>query len=435
MAADTDVKLQNSIIYSVFVRNHTGEGTFRALIPDLPRIKAMGTDIIWLMPIHPIGEKARKGTLGSPYANRDYRAVNPEYGTLEDFRALAEAIHALGMKCIIDVVYNHTSPDSVLWQEHPEFFYKKPDGKPGNHVGDWTDIIDLDYTVPELWDYQIESLKYWAQFVDGFRCDVASFVPVEFWKQARAAVETVRPGCIWLAESVHLRFGEACRRTGLYVAKDRDLFEAFDIEYEYDVREASDAYLQGETTLRNWLDLLNFQDFSYPENYNKLRFLENHDSPRIAAYIRDPQALVNYTAMLYFLKGTTLLYAGQEKAATHRPGLFDKDPVEWETGTDLTPLMQRLAAIKKEVLSPEDRFLAEAEKEDIAVCRRSGKGVEKAGVFSLKGLAGPVSIDAPEGTYENLIDGSAVTVQDGTLFCGGSPVIITWPSKGGAGTV
>ena len=145
MAQDTSPSLQNQVIYSVFVRNHTQEGTFRALIPDLARIRSLGVDILWLMPIHPIGKLCRKGSLGSPYANRDYRSVNPEYGSMEDFCTLVDAIHAHGMKCMIDVVYNHTSPDSVLWQEHPEFFYRRPDGGPGNHVGDWTDIIDLDY--------------------------------------------------------------------------------------------------------------------------------------------------------------------------------------------------------------------------------------------------------------------------------------------------
>ena len=114
--------LQQAVIYSVFVRNHTQEGTFRAVIDDLPRIRALGADAVWLIPIHPIGEKARKGTLGSPYANRDYRSVNPEYGTFEDFETLVDAIHAQGMKCMIDVVYNHTSPDSVLWETHPEWF-------------------------------------------------------------------------------------------------------------------------------------------------------------------------------------------------------------------------------------------------------------------------------------------------------------------------
>ena len=144
MAKNTDPRLQQQIIYSVFVRNHTEEGTFRAVIPDLPRIRALGADFIWLMPVHPIGEKERKGTLGSPYAISDYRAVNPEYGTLDDFRALVDAIHANGMRCMIDVVYNHTSPDSVLSQTHPEFFYHRPDGSFGNQIGDWSDVIDLD---------------------------------------------------------------------------------------------------------------------------------------------------------------------------------------------------------------------------------------------------------------------------------------------------
>ena len=151
MAANTDPKLQNQIIYSVYVRNHTPEGTFRAVIPDLDRIRALGTDIIWFLPIHPIGVEGKKGTLGCPYANRDYRSVNPEYGTLDDFKALVGEIHARGMKCMIDVVYNHTSPDSVLYNEHPEFFYYNAAGKPGNKMGDWADVIDLDYNNRALW--------------------------------------------------------------------------------------------------------------------------------------------------------------------------------------------------------------------------------------------------------------------------------------------
>ena len=135
MAQDTAPALQNQVIYSVFIRNHTEEGTFRALIPDLDRIRALGVDILWLMPIHPIGELCRKGSLGSPYANRDYRALNPEYGDMEDFRELVDAIHAQGMKCMIDVVYNHTSPDSVLWQTHPEFFTVAPTDGPATMWG------------------------------------------------------------------------------------------------------------------------------------------------------------------------------------------------------------------------------------------------------------------------------------------------------------
>ena len=158
MAVNTDPRLQNQIIYSIYVRNHTPEGTFRAVIGDLDRIRALGTNIIWLMPIHPIGVQGKKGTLGCPYANRDYRSVNPEYGTMEDFQELVRQIHARGMKCMIDVVYNHTSPDSVLYAEHPEYFYHNKEGKPGNKVGDWADVIDLDYTNRELWQYLTDTL-------------------------------------------------------------------------------------------------------------------------------------------------------------------------------------------------------------------------------------------------------------------------------------
>ena len=165
-------------IYSIFVRNHGGK--FAVIEKDIPRIKALGVDMIWLLPIHPIGKKQRKGRLGSPYAIADYRSVNPEYGSMEDFRHFADVVHASGMKLMIDVVYNHTSPDSWLAQHHPEWFYHKPDGSFGNRIGDWSDIIDLDYSQPGLWDYQIETLKMWAEVVDGFRCDVAPLVPLSF---------------------------------------------------------------------------------------------------------------------------------------------------------------------------------------------------------------------------------------------------------------
>ena len=424
MAQNTDPKLQNRLIYSVYVRAHTPEGTFRAVVPDLDRIKDLGADYIWFMPIHPIGVKGKKGSLGCPYANRDYRGVNPAYGTVEDFRRLCDEIHARGMKVMIDVVYNHTSPDSVLWETHPEFFCKKPDGSPGNHVGEWTDVIDLDYTVSALWDYQIESLCEWAKLVDGFRCDVASFVPVAFWKRARAAVETVRPGVVWLAESVHKSFGTEMRQRGLYCATDAEAFEAFDIEYEYDVREVFDAYLRGEAPLSAWTDALNAQETEYPANYNKLRFLENHDQPRIASLVKDESDLVNYTAMLYFLKGTTLLYAGQEWADDHLPSLFEKETVRRDTGRDLTPLLRTLRAVKRDALDADDAFSARAmDKTDVAIMIRENTAARKVGIFSLKSRPVSVELDVPDGSYVNLIDGSRVSVLFGSLRCDGKPIL------------
>ena len=427
MAANTDPRLQNAIIYSIYVRNHTNEGTFRAIIPDLDRIRALGTDIVWFLPIHPIGVEGKKGSLGCPYANRDYRTVNPVYGTMEDFKELVREIHARGMKCMIDVVYNHTSPDSTLFREHPDFFYRGKDGKPGNKMGDWADVIDLDYRNRDLWAYQIDSLVMWAQIVDGFRCDVASFVPLAFWKAARKAVASVNPDCLWLAETVHQSFGCLARYRGIHSALDYDMYEAFDMEYEYDIREAFDKYLQGRIALSHYLDMLNFQEAIYPANYNKLRFLENHDQVRICSYVKDEKALQNYTAMLYFLKGTTLLYAGQEFENDHLPSLFDKDPIDTKTGKDLTPLLKTLAGVKRE-FGTQDYFRSEADDEnDIAVMQRSGDRGHFVGVFSLKAKSSEVSVPAPDGVYENLLDGSAVKVENGKALCTGAPVIFRSP--------
>ena len=427
MAVNTDPRLQNAIIYSIYVRNHTKEGTFRAILPDLDRIRDLGTDIIWFLPIHPIGVEGKKGSLGCPYANRDYRSVNPAYGTMEDFKELVDEIHARGMKCMIDVVYNHTSPDSTLFAEHPDFFYRGKDGRPGNKMGDWSDVIDLDYTNRALWDYQIESLQFWAGIVDGFRCDVASFVPLEFWKAARKAVSAVNPGCIWLAESVHRSFGCLARHRGIYSCLDYDLYEAFDMEYEYDIREAFDKYLQGRIALSHYLDLLDFQEAIYPANYNKLRFLENHDQMRICSYVKDEKALRNYTAMLYFLKGATLLYAGQEFENDHLPSLFEKDPIDTKTGRDLTPLLKTLAGIKQQ-LGTHDYFRSEADDEsDIAVMQRSGDRGHFVGVFSLKTNAAEIAVPAPDGTYEDLLGGGSVRVENGKTLCSGEPIIFRSP--------
>ena len=425
MAKDTKISLRNQVIYSVYVRNHTQEGTFKAVISDLDRIKALGADIIWFMPIHPTGEKGKKGSLGCPYANRDYRTTNPCYGTMEEFKELVGEIHKRGMKCMIDVVYNHTSPDATLVTEHPEFYYRRPDGSFGNRVADWTDIIDLDYHNPALWDYQIESLVMWAQIVDGFRCDVASFVPAEFWRQARQAVANVNPDCIWLAETVHSSHNLQHRMSGQYAATDNEMFTAFDMSYEYDIREIFDRYLEGKETLGHYIDMLNFQECIYPDNYIKLRCLENHDMPRICSYIKEEGALRNFTAFLYFLKGTTLLYAGQEFENDHLPSLFEKDVFSRNTGKNLSDLMQSLGKIKKTALACDDYFWGEADDEnDVAILTRKNQKEKKLGVFSLRGKPTEVKVDLADGDYQNLIDNRWVSVQDGVLYCQGEPIIL-----------
>lgn len=429
MAANTSKTLRNKTMYQVFVRNYSEEGTFLKVQEDLDRIKSLGTDIIWLMPIHPIGTKARKGSLGSPYAISDYRAVNPEFGTLDDFKALIAAIHEKGMKCIIDVVYNHTSPDSILSREHPEWFYHKEDGSFGNRVGDWTDIIDLDYSNKELWRYQIDTLKMWAAIVDGFRCDVAPLIPLEFWIQARAEVEQVRPGCIWLSESVEPGFITYMRGRGLTALSDCEVYQAFDLCYDYDVYDQFREYLSAKGTLAAYAEAINRQEYIYPDNYVKLRFLENHDQTRAAFLIPDPNCLKNWTAFNCFQKGMTLIYAGQEFGASHLPSLFDKDTID-RTENDFSawfvPFMRKLSEIKRDPIFTDSVYTVKAQNESILIAMHEKNGKKALGVFMTKPAASAYAeVDFPDGIYTNLINGDTVEVFRGGISChNGDPVIL-----------
>jgi glycosidase len=362
--------------------------------------------------------------LGSPYAIRDYRAINPEYGSVEDLKELVADIHALGMKCIIDVVYNHTSPDSWLAQNHPEWFYRKSDGSFGNHVGDWTDIIDLDYQNRPLWDYQIETLKQWAEIVDGFRCDVAPLVPMEFWAAARQAVEQVRPGCIWLSESIEPGFITYLRSQGLVAHTDQEVFQVFDMAYDYDIFGIFRGCLEGNRSLEDYAAAVTEQETLYPENYVKLRYLENHDQPRAASIIKGEQALLNWTAFLYFQKGMTLLYAGQEVGADHQPDLFHRDTVVWETGKSYTQFLQRLGQIKKEPLLRDSRYRVEALSRQVLLATHEGEGENLFGLFCVGETAVEVSAPIPEGCYENLITGDRVEVTAGCCLTLGQPMIL-----------
>ena len=424
MAVNTSESYRELVMYSVFVRNYSEEGTFEGVRKDLDRIKALGVDIIWLLPIHPVGKKARKGTLGSPYAISDYRGINPEFGTPDDFRRLVAAIHERGMKCVIDVVYNHTSPDSWLAVNHPEWFYHKPDGSFGNRIGDWSDVIDLDYGNKELWDYQIETLKMWAEIVDGFRCDVAPLVPLEFWLRARREVEEVRPGCFWLCESVEPEFITATRAQGMASLSDAELYQAFDAAYEYDIYDSFRGCLTGKNTLERYAGDICRQEYIYPENYVKLRFLENHDRPRAAFLLPDEGRLLAWTAFAYFQKGMTLIYAGQEKGVKHLPSLFDADRVQWDTGRDFSALMSRLHEIKKDPLFARSSYEVRALPGGVLMASHSSGGRRCVGIFPVSGGSALVDAALPDGLYTDLISGDTVEVHAGMVAVDGRAVII-----------
>ena len=420
MAQNTDKTLQHKLIYSVFVRNHTPEGTFRALEDDLDRLRALGTDIVWLMPIHPIGKEGRKGTLGSPYAISDYRAVNPEYGTEEDLRHLVDTIHQRGMQCIIDVVYNHTSPDSVLAQTHPEWFFHDEQGRPGRHVADWWDIVDLDYSHKALWRYQIDTLKKWAEIVDGFRCDVASSVPLDFWAQARQEVETVRPGCIWLAESVHGAHVLGMRKMNAYCATDTELYKAFDMTYDYDLWPWFESCMTGKNTLQQYIDILNYQEQTYPSGFIKMRCGENHDTPRLAHWVPEEDRLRHWLAFLYFCRGSMLLYGGTEFAPRKQVGLFDADDNFGDRRCDMSDFLRRCKAMKQ-TLPLTGAVWYEVSGGAVIGRYKSPEG-ERLGVFGLADSGAEVPVDMPDGVYEDQLGGK-VNVTGGHVRLDGGPVV------------
>ena len=416
------MQLRSMTLYSIFIRNFGG--TFKAVEADLKRIRDLGVDAIWLLPIHPIGTAKRKGSLGSPYAISDYRAVNPEFGTMDDFVQLCRTAHALGLKVLIDVVYHHTSPDSVLVHTHPEFFYRKPDGSFGNHVGDWTDIIDFDFENRDLRDELIDTLCFWAQYVDGVRCDVAALVPLDFWLEARKRVEPVRPGCIWLAESVEHEFIRYNRAQGLDALSDSELYQAFDICYDYDIYADYVAYAQGRIPLSEYLAAIVRQESTFPADYVKLRNTENHDRPRTAELFPDPVVRENWLAWNFFQKGIALLYCGQEWAADHTPTLFDPDPVCREGQPMHEALLKALIAMKKDPLFADGVYSIEARPNDVIVGTWTLQNRKAVGGFSMKGKPVRTEVPLPDGAYRNLLSGERCTVTSGILSASGRPIVL-----------
>lgn len=340
---------ENLTIYSIYLRNHGNLNNFKLLKNDLSRIKNMNFDSIWLLPIHQIGEKNKKGNLGCPYSIKDYNSINPEYGNIEDFKSFIDEAHNLGIKIIIDVVYNHTSYDSVLYNTHPEFFLKDKNNNPISKVDDWSDVIDLDFNNKELWNHLIDSLKKWSLLgVDGFRCDVASLVEIEFWKKAKSEIKKINPNTIWIGESMHIDFINELNDMGYKAYDDIRLYESFDILYDYDVHPEYEKFVEKKITLDDYINTLINQSKNLPKNYIKLRFIENHDQKRMASIV-DKKDKINLTVLSYMLNGATLVYAGQETLDTHTPSLFEKEKINLDKiDLSYSSLITKLNAIKKD---------------------------------------------------------------------------------------
>lgn len=417
--------LKNTTMYQVYVRNHTEKGTFNALVNDLARIKDLGVDIIYLLPIHPLGALSRKGTLGSPYAIVDYYAINPKLGTLQDFKNLVAKAHELGLKVMLDIVLHHTSPDAVLLDEHPAFYFYK-DGKVGNKVGDWSDIIDLDYNNRDLWVYMRDMLAYWARFgVDGFRADVAPLIPLAFWRYIRTELDAKFPELIWLSESVEPGFITYLRANDHVAHTDVEMYAAFDVLYDYDVYPHFKAFLEGKAPLSTYINKVKAQEELYPKGYLKIRTIENHDIARIAALCQNETLLRNVTAWSFFQNGLGFLYGGQEVKATHLPSLFDKDTIDLTVNDDeFYAFIKTLIKLKKHTLFRKyDTWkIVSDDAANTVTALRSYGNTKMYGFFNFTKNEVVVNVALNDGYYHNLLGGE-VEVRNNTIVMQ-NPIII-----------
>ena len=428
MMSRTDPSLGGTSIYQIFPRNFTTEGTLDSAIPELARIAGLGFDIIYLTPIHPIGSVCRKGLLGSPYAIADYRTVDPALGGETALNRFLAAAHSLGLRVIMDIVFNHTSPDSVLARTHPEWFIHGKDGKPGRKVDDWSDVVDLDFSRPALRTWLIDTLVLWLdRGLDGFRCDVASLVPLDFWLEARARTDAIKP-TIWLAESVHKEFVSQMRSLGHYAACDAELHAAFDLTYDYDGREYLDCYLRGERPIGDYLEFLELQSCMYPAGAFKARCLENHDQERIASLVPQSDRLMNLNALWMLLPGTYFAYMGQEWALSHKPDLFSKDPLDRSSINErhagffasAHPILKKL---RSQATSCSFKELAAGV---VLAQGRNEHGLVFTGVFNLDGRRGSIDM-ASAGlsglTGKDILKGNHVTFGK-SIQASGEPLIV-----------
>ena len=325
---------KSAAIYQINLRQFTPEGTFRAAEKDLPRLKQLGIGIIWLMPIHKIGALHRKGSLGSPYAVEDYYSVSPEFGTLDDLKRFVAAAHALGLHVILDWVGNHTAWDNVLVTQHPDWYARNWKGEfTPTPWWDWDDIIDLDYSKPALRQYMTEAMLYWVKTadVDGYRCDAAGFVPLDFWNEARRQMDGIKP-TFWLAE---------------WQSRDMEA-RSFDMLYGWSWYDAVRAVTTGKKVdLSEIFTYYSWNEKFYPRDGITMIFVSNHDKNAWEGteFEQFGPGLDPAIVLSVIGEGMPLIYNGQEAGYNHRLKFFEKDPIVWKPSAE-GDLYQKLFALK-----------------------------------------------------------------------------------------
>jgi len=317
---------RSGILYEIFPRVFCQEGTFATIEARLGHIQDLGINIIWLMPIYPIGEKHKKGTQGSPYAVKDFRAINPEYGDESDFRSLVDEIHRRNMKIILDIVPNHASHDNHLIETHPDWFMQDEQGRFTREKEEWSDVIDFNYENAHMRDYMRETLLFWIKEfdIDGYRCDVAGMVPYDFWEEAIPHLRQAKADFLLLGEWEDPEI----------------LLSGFDSDYGWTEYHALVDVRKGKLRTATALSILQEIEQKSPGNHLRLRFLENHDQKR-SMEVFGAQAIEAYASLLFTLPGLPLMYAGQEIGEMETPSLFETSTIQWQKGDSALITMYR----------------------------------------------------------------------------------------------
>jgi glycosidase len=323
----------DATIYEVNIRQYTPEGTFKAFEAQLPRLQKLGVKILWLMPINPIGLEARKGKLGSYYSVKDYKAINPEYGNLDDFKQLVTKAHELGFKVIVDWVANHTSRDNVWIAPHPEWYKKDSTGKIATQY-DWTDVAKLDYQSKEMRSAMLEAMEFWIKEakIDGYRCDVAGEVPTDFWNQTYAQLKQLKPDLFMLAEAEKPVLHDS----------------AFDMSYAWEFHALMNGIAQGKKKVSDIDKYLHKEDSLYKPDAYRMLFTSNHDenSWNGTEFERMKDAAKTFAALTFVMPGMPLIYTGQEAGFNKRLRFFERDTVMFPVN-EFAPFYKSLVDLKK----------------------------------------------------------------------------------------
>jgi alpha-amylase len=324
--------IYSSNIYEVNLRQYTPEGTIRAFGQELPRLRDMGIDILWFMPVTPISKEKRLGSLGSYYACSDYTSINPEFGTIDDFIVLVKEAHALGFRVIIDIVANHTGWDHHWTQEHPDYYRRDQHGQFFDPHG-WADVIDLNYDNPGLRGAMIDIMRFWIQTtdIDGFRCDMAMLVPLDFWKQAREALDPLKP-LFWLAECEEIAY-----------------HEVFDATYTWKFLHKMEAVWRRESPITGLDEVLDYYDTMFPNDGLRVYCTTNHDenSHSGSEYERMGTMARAFAVLCSTWNGLPLIYSGQELPNQKRLKFFDKDQIDWTGEYELHGFFRTLLQLRK----------------------------------------------------------------------------------------